>query len=121
MKIGLKPSREDLYATIRERVARMMDSGWDDEVRRLIEEGAPLDSNAFQAIGYREIADWVNGRTDRATTQERIVAATRQLAKKQRTWFARERDIEWVSPAKALEVVLARLNGEAEKEAHGDE
>jgi len=122
IKIGLNPSREDLYATIRERVARMMNAGWGEEVRRLLEEGAPLDSNAFQAIGYREIADWVEGRTDRATAEERIVAATRHLAKKQRTWFARERDVEWVNPAQALGAALARLDEEtAEKEAEGDE
>ena len=122
IKIGLKPSPEDLYATIRERVARMMNADWAREVRRLLEEGAPLASNAFQAIGYREIAEWVEGRTDRATAEERIVAATGQLAKKQRTWFARERDVEWVNPAEALEAALGRLNeGEAEKEADVDE
>jgi tRNA dimethylallyltransferase len=118
IKIGLKPSPDDLYATIRQRVAWMMNAGWAEEVRHLLEEGAPLASNAFQAIGYREIVDWVEGRTDRATAEERIVAATRQLAKKQRTWFARERDVEWVNPAQALGAALARLDeGEAEKEA----
>ena len=122
IKIGLKPSPEDLYATIRERIARMMNAGWDQEVRRLLEEGAPLGCNAFRAIGYREVADWILGRTDRATAQERIVAATRQLARKQRTWFARERDVEWVNPAEALGAALARLDGgEAEKETDGDE
>ncbi len=122
VKIGLSPAREDLYATIGARVAQMLDSGWADEVRRLLEEGARLDSNAFQAIGYREIADWVEGRADRAATQERIVASTRQLARKQRTWFARERDVEWVSPAVALDLALARLSeGAGEKETDGDE
>jgi len=122
VKIGLAPAREDLYATIGARVAQMLDSGWADEVRRLLEEGARPDSNAFQAIGYREVADWVEGRIDRAVAQERIVAATRQLARKQRTWFARERDVEWVSPAEALELALARLSeSSGEKEADGDE
>jgi tRNA dimethylallyltransferase len=122
IKIGLKPEREELYATIARRVARMMDAGWDAEVRRLLEEGARLDSNAFQATGYREVADWVEQRADRSTTEERIVTATRQLAKKQRTWFARERDVEWVSPADALGVTLTRLSeGPTEKEADGDE
>jgi len=122
VKIGLAPSREDLYATIVGRVEQMLESGWADEVRRLLEEGARRDSNAFQAIGYREIADWVEGRVDRAATAERIVTATRQLARKQRTWFARERDVDWVSPAEALEFALARLSeGSEEKEADGDE
>jgi tRNA dimethylallyltransferase len=122
IKIGLTPDREDLYATIRQRVTRMLDAGWDDEVRRLLEEGARRDSNAFQAIGYQEVADYVDGKTDRMTAEERIVTATRQLAKKQRTWFARERDVEWVNPGKALGVALARLDqGETEREAPGDD
>ena len=62
------------------------------------------------------------GKFDRAAAQERIVAATRQLARKQRTWFARERDVEWVSPAGALELALTRLSeSSGEKEADGDE
>jgi tRNA dimethylallyltransferase len=122
IKIGLKPAREDLYATIGQRVSRMLDAGWDEEVRRLLEEGARLDSNAFQAIGYRDVSDWVEGKIGRVEAQERIVTATRQLAKKQRTWFARERDVEWVSPAEAFEVALARLDKvEMEKQADGDE
>lgn len=122
IKIGLKPEREDLYATIRHRVARMLDAGWDREVRELLAEGARLDSNAFQAIGYREVVDWVEARTDRATTEERIVTATRQLARKQRTWFARERDVEWVRPAEAFALATAHLAESAiGKDADGDE
>ncbi len=122
IKIGLAPTRDDLYATIGARVAQMLDSGWADEVRRLLEGGARLDSNAFQAIGYREVADWVEGRADRSTTEERIDTATRQLARKQRTWFARERNVEWVSPVDALPRALLRLSERSgEKEADGDE
>lgn len=122
IKFGLRHEREDLYATIRQRVARMLDAGWDEEVRRLLEEGARLDSNAFQAIGYREVADWVEARADRAATQDRIVTATWRLVRKQRTWFARERDVEWLSPAGALGVALERLAGSSrEKEVDADE
>lgn len=116
IKIGLNPSREELYATIARRVRHMLDAGWDAEVRQLLEGGASRDSNAFQAIGYREVADWLDDRTSRAETEERIVTATRQLAKKQRTWFARERDVEWVTPDRALGVAFDRLDeGETER------
>ena len=90
----------------------MLDAGWEAEVRRLLEEGIPVDSQAFQAIGYREVAQWVQGRAERRETEETIVAATRQLAKRQRTWFARESGVEWLSPEKALAATLARVDGD---------
>jgi tRNA dimethylallyltransferase len=116
IKIGLRPSREQLYATIARRVRQMLDAGWDAEVRRLLEGGATRESNAFQAIGYREVADWVAGLANRTETEEKIVTATRQLAKKQRTWFARERDVDWVTPDRALGAALDRLDeGDTER------
>jgi tRNA dimethylallyltransferase len=120
IRMGLSPSREDLYARIAARVRQMLQAGWDAEVRRLIEGGVSLESNAFRAIGYREVADWVEGRTDREETEKRIVTASRQLAKRQKTWFRRQSGIEWVAPEEALTVALARLDeGETEKEAEG--
>lgn len=112
VKVGIQPAREDLYARIASRVAWMLDAGWGAEVRRLLEEGVPVESQAFQAIGYREVAEWVCGRADRRETEERIVAATRQLAKRQRTWFARESGVEWLSPQRALAATLARVDGD---------
>lgn len=120
VKIGIRPERDDLYARIATRVAWMLDAGWSNEVRRLLEEGIPVDSQAFAAIGYREVAEWVRGQADRAETEEKIVAATRQLARRQRTWFARESGVEWVSPERALPVTLARVDGEeSETETDG--
>jgi tRNA dimethylallyltransferase len=120
VKIGLRPAREDLYARIATRVAWMLDAGWANEVRRLLEEGVPVDSQAFAAIGYREVVEWVRGQADRAETEERIVAATRQLARRQRTWFARESGVEWVPPDLALPLILARVDGdESETETEG--
>ena len=110
VKVGVRPSREDLYARIASRVRRMLDSGWDGEVRRLLEQGISTEANGFQAIGYREVADWIAGRSDREETEQKIVAATRALAKRQRTWFARESEVEWVEPERAAAVALERLS-----------
>jgi tRNA dimethylallyltransferase len=116
IKIGIQPSREQHYATIAHRVRQMLDAGWGAEVQRLLEDETTPESNAFQAIGYKEVADWIEGRASRSETEERIVKATRQLAKKQRTWFARERDVEWVTPDRALGAALNRLDeGETER------
>ncbi len=87
----------------------MLNGGWDVEVRRLLASGVSPDANGFAAIGYREVAEWVSGHSDREETERKIVTATRALAKRQRTWFAREREIEWVEPREAVEVAIARL------------
>jgi tRNA dimethylallyltransferase len=113
VRLGLRPSTEQLHARIENRVRRMMDSGWGEEVRRLLDRGLSADSNSFQAIGYREVAEWILGRISRPEAEGRIVAATRALAKRQRTWLARDRDIRWVAPEEAIARALALL-GEAE-------
>ena len=120
--IGLRPSREDLYARIAARVRQMLDAGWDAEVRRLLASGVSPDANAFTAIGYREVAEWVSGRSDREETERKIVAATRALSKRQRTWLAREREVEWVQPGEAVGIALARLGeGQSGRETDDNE
>ncbi|MFY9550435.1 MAG: tRNA (adenosine(37)-N6)-dimethylallyltransferase MiaA [Thermoanaerobaculia bacterium] len=109
LKIGLRLPAAQLHARIEDRVRRMLDEGWAEEVRRLLDHGLSWDSNSFQAIGYREVAEWVLGRISKQEAQERITAATRGLAKRQKTWFARERDVHWVAPEKALEAAFALL------------
>ena len=122
LKVCVEPSREDLYARIAARVHSMLNAGWDAEVRRLNESGILPDANAFQAIGYREVALWVSGRSDREETEKKIVSATRALAKRQKTWFSREREVVRVGPGEALAVALGMLNeGETGKEADADE
>jgi tRNA dimethylallyltransferase len=116
IKVVIEPSRRDLYAKIDDRVRRMLDGGWDDEVRQLVRSGLPLESNAFGAIGYREVARWISGRAGREETQREIVAATRRLAKRQKTWLAREREAIRVTPEEALPVILQMLDPSAETE-----
>ena len=110
LKIGLRPTASQLHARIEDRVRRMLDEGWDAEVRRLLDQGLSWDSNSLQAIGYREVAEWVLGRISHEEARERIGAATRGLAKRQKTWFARERDVHWVAPEDALSTALALLD-----------
>jgi tRNA dimethylallyltransferase len=116
IKVLIEPSRRDLYDRIDERVRRMLDGGWDDEVRHLVRSGLPLESNAFGAIGYREVARWISGRAGREETQREIVAATRRLAKRQKTWLAREREAIRVTPEEALPIILELLDRSAETE-----
>jgi len=114
-RLGLAASPAPLHVRIENRARRMLDSGWGEEVRRLLDRGLSADSNSFQAIGYREVAEWILGRIPRDEAEARIVSATRRLVKRQRTWLARESDLQWVQPEEAVERALALL-GEADRE-----
>ena len=119
IKVGIEPNRRDLYARIEKRVRQMLDAGWDDEVRRLVASGHSLESNAFGAIGYRELGHWISARAEREDTEREIVAATKRLARRQKTWFARDRDALRVEPAEALPTILQLLDRGVETEKSG--
>jgi len=79
--------RDELYARIEQRVDQMFAAGLIDEVRGLLASPRPLGRTAGQAVGYREVLDHLAGRQDLATTIELVKRHTRQLAKRQLTWF----------------------------------
>jgi tRNA dimethylallyltransferase len=118
-RVVIEPSRRDLYAKIENRVRRMLDAGWDDEVRQLVRGGLPLEANAFGAIGYREVAGWVSGRAGREETEREIAAATRHLAKRQMTWLARDRDAIRLTPENAVPKILQLLGRHGQTEKSG--
>lgn len=94
--IVLHAPREVLVRRIDRRVDAMFAAGWADEVRALLDDGVGPGSPSFRAIGYREIAEMLAGRATEAATRERIKAATRQFARRQMTWFRKERDAIWL-------------------------
>ena len=97
-RIVLNPDREILRARIAGRFEAMLGGGAVEEVRRL--RALDLDPSlpAMKAIGVREIGDWMDGRIDREQAVERAVIASRQYAKRQRTWFrGRMADWDWVT------------------------
>jgi tRNA dimethylallyltransferase len=119
-KVGVSRAREDLYARIARRVREMLEAGWEEEVGRLLAEGYSSGANAFGAIGYRELADAVlSGHADALEVERKIVTATRQLARRQATWFRRERDVVWMEPEGALARTLALLDTDTETGRRG--
>lgn len=76
----------ELSARIAARASAMLDAGWADEVRHLI-DAVPADAPAWNATGYGVVREYVRGDSDRDTTLERVLIETRQYAKRQRTWF----------------------------------
>jgi tRNA dimethylallyltransferase len=87
--------RDVLYARIDERVDRMMAAGLEEEARRV----HPLKHlQALQSVGYTELFDYFEGRTGRPEAIRRIKQHTRNLAKRQMTWFRREAGLHWFRP-----------------------
>lgn len=119
LQFGIAPDRATLHASIQRRVREMIDAGWGEEVRQLLGSGLSLENSAFSAIGYREVADWVMGGASESKTEKKILAATRQLAKRQRTWFSRERGLRWLEPDQAIPEILATLEETGETERNG--
>lgn len=98
IRIGLAPKRADLYARIEQRVDHMMQRGWLDEVRRLMQTGIPASAKPFQFIGYRPLREWVakGGSNDEVLLAvAAIKQSTRNYAKRQTTWFRKEPGVRW--------------------------
>ncbi len=85
--VKLELPRETLYDRINRRVTAMLDAGWMDEVRQLKELPQPLSREARQALGYREMLEYIDNGGDWDETVNRIRIHTRQFAKRQLTWF----------------------------------
>lgn len=96
-KIGLSPSRIDLYARIDARTRQMIQKGWLDEVRKLQEAKFSAAAKPFQFIGYSELRRHLEGGIDEESAVKAIQQATRQFAKRQLTWFRREPAVQWLA------------------------
>ena len=102
LKIGLELPRELLVRRLDARVERFFESGWVEEVRGLLSSGVPRPANAFKAIGYRDIVSALEQGADPQATGDEIKRNTRRYAKRQRTWFRKERDVIWLDGTLAL-------------------
>ncbi len=87
--------RPDLWARIDRRVDEMMARGLEGEVRALLAEGVPPDCTAMQAIGYKELAAAILGGRPAAEGAQEVKLRSRQYAKRQLTWFRRNREAHW--------------------------
>jgi len=96
IKIGLNMERKDLYQRINTRVDDMVRYGLIEEVRSLL----PFRLlNALNTVGYNELFDYFDEKTDLETAIELIKQNTRRFAKRQITWFGKDKDITWLKAA----------------------
>jgi tRNA dimethylallyltransferase len=108
--IGLQLPADKLRKGIEQRVDRMVQAGFAQEVKALSQKYG-WDIEPMKGIGYREWQDYFEGSQSLEQTRQRIIAATNQLAKRQRTWFKRNPDIHWFGSAgQAYNYVAKILN-----------
>lgn len=88
--------RSRLYQKIEERVDHMIEEGLVPEVQRLKEMGCDRNMVSMQGLGYKEIMDFLDGSSTLEEAVLRIKQDTRHFAKRQLTWFRRERDVIWI-------------------------
>ena len=99
IKIGLTTERTELYKRIDQRTEKMIDDGLVDEVARLLSMGYHETLKPMQALGYKHIARLIKGSCNLADAVKMIKRDTRHFAKRQMTWFGRDREIEWFAPS----------------------
>lgn len=92
----LDDARERLYRRIDQRVDQMMERGLLDEVRALQQRGCTRDMVSMQGLGYKEMLDYLSGSVSLEEAVRVLKRDTRHFAKRQLTWFRRERDVIWV-------------------------
>ncbi len=93
----LNDKREELYQRIEQRVNQMLAEGLVEEVRSLKEMGCTREMVSMQGLGYKEILDYLTGEQSLEEAVYLIKRDTRHFAKRQLTWFRRERDVIWLN------------------------
>jgi tRNA dimethylallyltransferase len=96
LKIGLAPDRDELYRRLDERCRRMFDAGLLDEVRKIQDLGFSAASKPFESHGYRQAVQMLRGELNAKEALFYAQRNTKRYAKRQMTWFRKERGIEWL-------------------------
>lgn len=107
--------RKSLYDRINLRVDMMIKDGLLDEVKRLMEMGYTKELNSMKGIGYKEIMDYYNGACTLDEAVENVKQSSRRYAKRQLTWFRRDKRIIMLDPIDAKENAIQIINKNMKK------
>jgi tRNA dimethylallyltransferase len=111
---GLSWDKDALNRRINARVKAMIEAGWLDEARSLLDRFGSLSKTAAEATGYRELIEHVRGPLSLEHTIEQIKIATRQLARRQMKWLRRFPNVQWLAgerpPATIVDDILCAPN-----------
>ena len=107
----LNKDRAKLYETINKRVDQMVEQGLLQEVQSLAAKGYTRDLVSMQGLGYKEILSYLDGKCSLEEAIEILKRDTRHFAKRQLTWFKREKEVTWVNKDQfpSEEVLLEQL------------
>lgn len=107
IKVGLELSREELYQRIDSRMNEMTKAGLFDEARYVYPQ---RELNALQTVGYQEIFGFLDGLYDKEEAIRLLKRNSRRYAKRQMTWFKRDKEIKWFKPDQLTEIIKAIQN-----------
>lgn len=121
---GLLREPEDLRRRIDRRVDEMFANGLVEETMGLLKQGLERNRTAMQAIGYRQVVEYLRGLRSLEETTELVKVRTRQFAKRQMTWFRHQLPVEWMpvaagATAAELAAAIARKHAEFESDLTG--
>jgi|SRR5690554_277754 len=108
LKIGLNRKRNELYSRINQRVDQMIEHGLIEEVKGLLKKGYQTDKTAFQGLGYKEVIAYLEGDYSLDEAISLIKKRTRNYAKRQLTWFSKDKNIKWVNLSEVKKEVLIK-------------
>jgi tRNA dimethylallyltransferase len=93
---GLNMERQKLYDRINQRVDNMIEKGLVDEVQKLLSMGYNEKLNSMRGLGYKQIVEYINGKVELNDAIENVKRETRRFAKRQLTWFRKDKRIKWI-------------------------
>lgn len=108
LMVGIRVPGEELKQKVEQRVEKMFKQGLEEEVKHLSKLYG-WDNEPMKGIGYKEWKDYFEGKQSLEQTKRRIVSATMNLAKRQRTWFKRNSHIRWFKTSEGAYNYLAKL------------
>jgi tRNA dimethylallyltransferase len=109
--VGLEMDRAALHDRIGRRVDQMFHRGLVEETRALVSRGLRENRTAMQALGYKQVVEYLDGGPSLKETIELVKLRTRQFAKRQLTWFRRQLPVKWlkIEPGQTAEVIAQQL------------
>lgn len=106
---GIKTDREELYNRINKRIDYMMEQGLVSEVEELNKK-YKLSKTALQGLGYKEVIEYINKNCNYDEMIEKLKMETRRYAKRQITWFKRDKRITWVPKERLVDAIMQQIS-----------
>ncbi len=100
--IGMDVPREVLHERIAVRAEKMIEAGWIDEVKGLLQKGYTAEDPGMESHGYYEIIQLLEGKMSQEEAKKRIIEQTRQYVKRQTTWWRKDERIHWIAPSSSI-------------------